>query len=298
MLGSRIRVVGFLSLVVLATAATVAVPARAQGPVSLCNSRLAVAVHPDSHLSFGAFPDTATCQPRSDGSSFSLSHLWPTTANSFTTVRIDQNVVRLSQVHELNPPTTEEVPGAIYAEYSVGVINITQIVEMSVNPITGRIDAARISYSLENNGEEPADVGLRWMLDANVANDPNAPYVIGGTRLAGEADFVSNIPDRFVIENTADPLKAGGGILTGGANVTPTRFLVSTASNLSSNAWFAAAGQTPMPFDTASATYWEQPQLLPGADVTFATQFGLGPADGSGGVGGGDGDGEPFAGCT
>jgi Ca2+-binding RTX toxin-like protein len=151
---------------------------------------------------------------------------------------------------------------------------------------------------VENNGDEPHDVGIRWMLDANVSNETTSPYVIGGTRLPGEADFVNNIPDRFVVENTTDPQRTAGGVLIGGATTTPSRFVVSSASNLSNSPWFVQTGQSLWPYDTASATYWERPQLAPGDQVTFATQFGLGPSAGSGGGGGGGGGEEPFEGCT
>jgi Ca2+-binding RTX toxin-like protein len=260
----------------------------------MCNSRLGVAVFADSRIAFGAFPSTATCAPSADGSSYTLSNLWPQTSTSFTTVKIDQEIRRLDQAQLLVPPTTEEVAGGVYSEYAIDDINITQVVQFAVNPMTGRTDAARISYAIENNGVTAHDVGIRWMLDANVSNDNTAPYLVGGSRVPGEADFVTNIPDGFEVENSTDPLRNAGGTLVGGGSTTPSRFVISTAANLTNNPWHFQAGSFTWPFDTASAAYWERLQLPPGGDVAFATQYGLGPAGG----GGGGGDGEPFPGCT
>ncbi len=255
----------------------------------VCNDRLSIQVVADGRLNFGAFPDPSTCREQISGGSYSLSFAWPQSVTSHTTVRIDGVDHMFNLGTQTTPPTI--VNGdSIFTQHNFGDINVAQVVQIGINPLTGQNDAARVSYTVENASQVPHAVGIRFFVDTKVGTSDNPTFFVNDRAITTETDFVGNIPESFTVQHPQLPAQAGGGTLSANfGNTTPSRFVIGQFGTFSGSEWdYQSSGRTI--FDSAFGAYWETPQLAPGTTTTYLMTYGVGP----GGQGGG---GNPIPGC-
>jgi hypothetical protein len=67
-------------------------------------------------------------------------------------------------------------------------IKVTQVVEI-VTSRTGYPDACLVFYQLENTDTRAHDVGLRAMVDTQIANNDGNPFAVGGRQVTNFVDF-------------------------------------------------------------------------------------------------------------
>jgi hypothetical protein len=102
----------------------------------------------------------------------------PTNPTSYTTLRID------SSNYIFNPnltPVVDELNLSSTSEYTIGSVKFKQIVTIVDNTSTGRRDTVQIKYIAQNTDVSLShNVGLRIMMDINIAGNDLAPIRVPG----------------------------------------------------------------------------------------------------------------------
>jgi len=214
---------------------------------------------------------------------------------SYTTVQIDgENYVFGGETdrragaganygEEIQVPEVED--DSIVSKYQIAEFEVTQKLELIQSTTTGLYDTARIEYSLTNTGDEPADLGLRIMLDTMLGENDGSPF-----RLEDEAITVDTRYDREELpdfyqsfDSLSDPHVTSQGSFISPEVDTPDRAKMSNWGSLADGVWdfnfnpgeeFIREGEYEI--DSAIALYWDPQEVQPGETVTYATSYGLG----------------------
>jgi Ca2+-binding RTX toxin-like protein len=282
-------VAGIAALLSLLITSLPSAAAQTPGAVSVCSDRVAVQVEPQGQLTFGAFPTPAP-ECGAGAQSYPLSFTWPSASTSFTTVRIDGSDNTFHEGTVITPPTA--INGdTVFMEMGFGEVNVAQLVQITTNPITGLVDAARVSYSVDNvsPNQTPHDVGIRFFVDARVGDSDNPTFFVNNEPVTTETSYFT-VPDSFSAQHPTIPTQAAAGTLGSNfGNITPNRFIIANFSSFTSSAWDTTASNQPLG-DSAFGVFWETGQLPPGNQATYTTTYGVGPGGQSGG-------GNPIKGC-
>jgi hypothetical protein len=267
-------------------ASTVASAKGEDGPPAVSdpfNDRLAIQVASSGQFNFGAFPDPTTGGARTDGTSFSLSFVWPSSpGTSFTTLRVADTATPVDT--NLNTPTTAPLDAPDHlsnvAGYTVATdLGVAQTLSVVNNPLSGHDDLGRIEYTVTNNGAVPHNVGLRYMNDVDVGGNDAAPFRVPNLgEVTTETNFLgADIPDFFnVFNDLTDSTKVGAAIFKGSGATTPDRVAITRWSTIASSLWDYTVTPGLATGDSAYAAWWDPTSLAPGASRTFVTYFGLG----------------------
>ena len=254
-------------------------PTTTGGVVDPCNGRLAIAVASDGTFNLGAFPNPQDCSFVAN-QSWDLMFSWPgSPGTSFTTIRVDGQDAVYGDGTQIQAPTDVNATTNSSA-FTHGDIIVTQTLSIVMNPQTGQPDAARIAYTIHNDGATSHAVGVRAMLDTEINYNDGAPFRLPGigaveneTSLTGAA-----IPASFqVFQDVGDPDHVAAGTLTGSGTVTPDRFVVAAWDGIVGTLWdYTTDPQASILDDSAYATYWNPQPLGVGQERTYVTYFGLG----------------------
>ncbi|MGH2807275.1 MAG: calcium-binding protein [Actinomycetota bacterium] len=270
-------------LLMISVAAVPLAPAGAQlAGIYLCNERISVFVTQNGRLSFGAYPDPTSCLERADGQSFALSGGWPGNTTSFTTLVVDGARYRYGDGSVVQTPTNTS-PTTTTSAQAFGGVLVRQTVAIVTNPLTGKEDAARITYEFFDPRQRPpgtgSRVGIRFMIDTQLGTNVQPPIVTDDGVIRQETDIAAGIPSQFRFGARREPRK-GGAILSSDIATQPIRFVVAPLSSLDAQEFDYTNGGASMPFDTAYAAYWQIDQLAPQRTMSFSTVFGLGGTEG------------------
>ena len=246
------------------------------------NDRLAVQVGGNGLFNFGAFPDPANGGARNDGSSFSLSFVWPSApSTSFTTLRVADSGTPVDTI--LSDPSSAPVDAADHLSnvtgYTVDDVGVTQTLSVVPNPLSGQVDLGRIEYTVTNNGTTAHNVGLRYMNDVDVANNDAAPFRVPNVGpVTTETDFSgAAIPTYFnVFNDLTDSTKVGVALLKGSGATTPDRVAIASWPGIHLTVWDYTTTPGAETGDSAYADWWNPAPLAPGASRTYVTYYGLG----------------------
>ncbi|HEY7476807.1 MAG TPA: Ig-like domain-containing protein [Actinomycetota bacterium] len=253
-------------------------PVEPTPTVDPCNARLAIQVATSGAFNLGALPDPSTCAATPD--SWDLTFAWPgSPGTSFTTVRIDGADEEYGDGTVVQSPTDVDATTNASA-FQHGDVRVTQTLSIVTNPQTGQADAARIAYTVRNDGTASHSVGVRAMLDTEINYNDGAPFRVPGIgAVETEADLSgAAVPASFqVFQDVNDPDHVAAGTLSGSGAVTPDRFVIAAWPGIVNTLWdYTTDPQRSITGDSAYATYWNPQPLGAGQERTYVTYFGLG----------------------
>ncbi|MEP6743710.1 MAG: CHAP domain-containing protein, partial [bacterium] len=244
-------------------------------PIS--SSRLAVQVGSDGRFNMGGLPDT---NGGAGPDSWDLMFRWPYEPwSSFSTLRVDG----IDSIYGLSG-TQIEAPTNINAttnrsKWQIGDIEVTQTIEIVLNPQTGQNDVAKISYTLRNTGPVSHNAGLRVMIDTEINYNDGAPFRIPGVGIINtETEFAgSSVPDTLqVFYDVTDNAHVAGSTLKSGGATAPDRLLLAHWPDISNTAYdYTITPGLNFADDSAYALYWNPTALAPASSRTYTTFYGL-----------------------
>ncbi|MGQ9778284.1 MAG: hypothetical protein ACUVRM_00200 [Bacillota bacterium] len=188
-------------------------------------------------------------------------------------------------------PTGEEVlpsvlqEGAIRTVWRYGDVEVIQHLSIVEGPTTGRLDTARIGYTLINRGAVSHRVGLRVVLDTMLGENDGAPFRVGERQILTDEALGGRAIEPYwqAFDSLEHPRVIAQGTLAGGELVPPDRIYFTNWGTLADAAWepplvpgrdFTRTGEFEL--DSAVALLWEERELPPGGSLTLATYYGLG----------------------
>lgn len=291
---------GIKVVIILAIALLLLIPAawgETNGLLAVENKLIKIFVN-NSGEETGRFAvDTTQGDPgRNDDNNKALIYGHPKPWTSFTTLRIDnQNFV-------FGKSTTKRagagLPGGemveaphrdgdrIITRYRYNkIIAVQQILDITSSPSTGALDTARIKYVCENQGDRPAEVGLRILLDTMLGSNDGAPFRVGDKEVTGEyALDRSRLPDFWqAFDSLEKPAVIAQSTLKGGEITTPNRLVFSNWGKAADNPWefpvetgadFTRLGEDEL--DSAVSMFWFPRRLNPGEQFSVVVYYGLG----------------------
>lgn len=162
--------------------------------------------------------------------------------------------------------------------WQVGNIKFTQVVEILPSH-TGKLDTCLIFYVLENGDSRAHDVGLRTMIDTQIASNDGNSFGLGGRAITRAADFNTpkDIPTVLEVRETSDPKRPGFvaqlTVKVGGTFEAPDR--------CSLTHWPGPSHSWDVPMenidgDAAVALYWNPRRLEAGGRRLIGYAYGLG----------------------
>jgi hypothetical protein len=240
------------------------------------NAFLAILVGANGRFNMGAFPNsTGGAGPNS----YDLTYRWPDPpSTSYTTVRIDGvDSIYGSSGTLLEAPTDIDAK-TNRSRWRVGDIEITQTLQLVINPQTGREDLGKITYLVRNVGTVSHTVGHRIMLDTEIARNDGVPFRVPGVGVVtNEAEFLGNaIPDTFQTFNANSPDRASVSVLKTNVEILPDRLVLANWDALSTARFdYTVVPSRSLTGDSAYAVYWNPRTIAAGASQTFTTYYGL-----------------------
>lgn len=232
---------------------------------------------------------------RKDDDNKALIYGRPKPWTSYTTVRVNGNNyvfgktttkragAGLAQGEIVEAPHLED--GRIIMKCSYGSVLVEQALDIVTSPTTGAKDTARIKYTIINQGDEPAAVGLRTVLDTMLGNNDGAPFRVGEQEITYDfAMKAEDYPDFWqAFDSFEQPSVIAQGTLRGGDVTPPDRFAITNWGNAADHSWelpiqpgreFVRAGEAEL--DSAVVMFWLPRQLEAGGTYSVVIYYGLG----------------------
>jgi hypothetical protein len=220
--------------------------------------------------------------PNDDNRILLYGHPYPW--SSFTTVRIDgSNYIYGSSVGTFtqNPTSYLTYIKTVWVTHNV---QVSQVLALTLNPSTNRVDTMEIRYMLENlDLTNSHNVGLRILLDTMLGSNDGAPFQVPGTgAVTTEREYVgSAIPDYWQsFDDLNNPTVVSQGTLRGGDATIPDRVIFASWPDFYSTTWDYAVtpgkifGSTYYP-DSSVGLYWNPITLGAGQRIEYVTYYGL-----------------------
>jgi hypothetical protein len=160
-------------------------------------------------------------------------------------------------------------------------LRVTETLSLVTNPFSGQPDVVDIAFETANEGIVALSVGVRALLDVQVADNDGAPYFVAGEgAVSTERDYrAAAVPPYWLAfeSDAGDPRQLRGvGILDSAGIVRPDRLVIAYWKDIRSQAWDYAINPTkPVTIDSAVALFWEPVPLAPGASRRVNTRYGL-----------------------
>jgi|GEM_PF-2139092 len=245
--------------------------------IDVFNTRFAVKVSSSGRFNLGALPDASGGQ---GPNSWDLMYRWPSTpSTSFSTLRIDgADSVYGSTGSQIEAPTDID-SSTNRSKWKIGDIEVTQIIQVVLNPQTLQNDVAKISYTTRNTGSVTHNVGLRVMIDTEINYNDGAPFRVPGTGIiTTESEFTGgNVPDTFqTFFNVTDNSHVAISTLRSGGATTPDRLVFARWPGIQgTNYDYIITPGDSLTSDSAYALYWNPTSLAAGASRTVTTFYGL-----------------------
>lgn len=94
--------------------------------------------------------------------------------------------------------------------WGIDKIKVTQVVEVLTSH-TGKLDTCLIYYLVENTDSRPHNIGLRAMIDTQIASNDGNSFAVAGRTVTNSADFKSakDVPATIDVRETSDPKRLG-----------------------------------------------------------------------------------------
>ena len=209
----------------------------------------------------------------------------PNPGTSFTTIRIDGNdyIYGSSEGTFVTLPHFEGT--SIVSDWMVENVVITQKLTI-IYSSTGNPDALEIKYSILNDAAASKDVGVRVMIDTQLAGNDGAPFTIPDVgNVTKEMDFVGvDIP---IYWTTMDSLTSPSVIAHGtlrGVRFDPDRFVIAHWPGIRNTEWdYIVDPDRYVTGDSAIGIWWNPISLSSGQSREVATFYGIGYVSEAGG---------------
>lgn len=255
---------------------------RAAGLVEIRNEFLRVIGHPESGRfvikTTGGDPELAT-----DDNKLLLYEEYPPTSS--TVIRIDGRDVRFgSDAGSFTLPMTVK-DNALVCVWTVGEVEVTQVLEFAKGLTTGRNDSVRISYAVLNKGSRPRKIGLRILLDTFLGRNDGAPFRVPGVGdITKETLFESvQVPDYwYAYDDLGEPSVRAQGTMRAEGLTPPDRVIFASWNRFERSLWDVAVSPERNfrrggvgPLDSAVAMYWMPVEVAGGERIGVSTMYGL-----------------------
>jgi hypothetical protein len=164
-----------------------------------------------------------------------------------------------------------------WAAWSVGNVIVTQVVEVLRSP-SNRFDTCLVYYTLDNANDSRFELGLRAMIDTQIAANDGNSFAVAGRIVTNFADFKEEekeIPRAIEVRETSDPEQRGHVAymtLKVGGDIQPPNRVSLTRWPGVSTAW-----QIPLKnigHDAAVALYWDVRRFEAGAQLHVGYAYG------------------------
>ena len=166
-----------------------------------------------------------------------------------------------------------------------GDVIVTQTLRFFRSSGTRVNDAAQIAYTIDNQGEKEARIGLRMMLDTKLGSNDGAPFRLGNLSITSEKLFhKEEVYDYWqAFDSFSIPKVVSQGTLKDSRLTPPSKLYLANWGTLVDSPWvidyeenrsFLRDGEVEQ--DTALALYWEPTLVLPATTRYIATAYGLG----------------------
>jgi len=260
-------------------------PRSAIPTVDLSNEIIGAKIRFDGRFDIGSF------QP----APWDILYHWPDDPwSSSTTIRVDGVSCRYGQTDCSNAAMTQSPynPDAVtdLSTWQVGNITVTQTLQITTGLSTGNPDTIKIQYNVTNNDSVPHDVGVRLLLDSEVAEQDGAMFRIPGlpSVVTTETElFPPNIPQYFQsFYDLSDRVHVAECIVGALDATLPDRLAIVSWNDFTSTTWdytinpandFTSGGGP----DSAVAMWWNPARLEAGTSRTYITYYGLAEITGS-----------------
>ena len=161
--------------------------------------------------------------------------------------------------------------------WAISGIKITQKLSIVKNPVTNNnFDTIEMQYIADNRNPYPAQVGVRIMLDLQLAGNDNSPIIVQGFgRVLQEQEWTgSSVPDAwYTLDDYYTPtLRAQGTFIT----PKPDRLLIGQWDYMKEDAqrWTYTPHASDIT-DTAVAVFWDPVTIPSFTSTTFTAYFGI-----------------------
>jgi hypothetical protein len=260
-------------------------PRSAIPTVDLSNEIIGAKIRFDGRFDIGSF------QP----APWDILYHWPDDPwSSFTTIRVDGVSCKYGELDCSNTSITQYPnnpdPVTDLSTWQVGNISVTQMLQITTGLTTGNPDTIKIQYSVTNNDSVAHDVGVRMLMDNEVADHDGAMFRIPGLPavITRETELFSpNIPEYFQsFYDLSDQVHVAECILGALDATLPDRLAIVSWNDISPTNWdytvnpandFTSGGKA----DSAAALYWNPARLEAGTSRTYITYYGVAGITGS-----------------
>ncbi|MCK4476439.1 MAG: PKD domain-containing protein [Methanophagales archaeon] len=201
--------------------------------------------------------------------------------SSFTTIRINGNDYRYGTEEALGGefislPHFDD--SSIVSTWKIDDVIITQRLTI-VYSATGNPDALQIKHIVENEGEMAKDIGIRVMIDTQLADNDGAPFVIPDVGdVTKELEFIgADVPVWWTtMDSLTDPTVIAHGTLRG-VGFDPDKFVIAYWPGISDTLWeYPVDPDCPITSDSAIGIWWNPVSVPAGGSREVATFYGIG----------------------
>lgn len=160
-------------------------------------------------------------------------------------------------------------------------VRITQILALKPNPYSGRSDVLDMRWDVTNEDTVALDIGIRSLLDVQIAGNDGAPYFIPGVgTVTLERRFSGAEVPPFWIAFEAkdfDPSRLRGlGLLRGPGVTTPDDLVLANWRKIQETPFdYTVDATRVITADSAVALYWRPRTVAPGAGFSVNTSYGI-----------------------
>lgn len=197
--------------------------------------------------------------------------------SSFTTVNINGKEYIYGTGETVTKPYFNSDSNVVISCESFDGIKVTQKLSFAQGYSSAK-DMLKAEYSIDNQTESSANVGIRIMIDPMLYDDDNAVISVNGGSITGETEFRNeSVPKEWSVENSEKNITVYG--ITECGN-TPDAVQFVNWNNAYENIWnYKTASQKIE--DCAVAFVWDFDGISPKENIELSTRYGFKSKDNS-----------------
>ncbi len=204
---------------------------------------------------------------------------------SFSTIMINGEHYKFGEERGSFSIPIQVKDDTLISVWSINNIDITQLLEFTDGPNTGRPDSCKISYMIHNKSGMAAEIGLRILLDTYLGRNDGSPFRIPGIgEIITETSFLKDkIPYYwYAYDDLGDPSVRAQGSLKYEGITPPDMVIFASWDRFNKYLWdfptvegrsFRRAVIGPL--DSATANYWLPVKVESGEKIGYSTLYGL-----------------------
>lgn len=193
-------------------------------------------------------------------------------ASSYTTININEKSYIFGQGDTIEEPKYNEKTSSIKCSQKFGDILVTQELELVTGFTYGFKDMVKITYNVDNLGEEKALVGIRLMIDPFIGQDDKGLIEIDNEAIMAETNiFGADFKGVWQIKSNYENVVAYG-------KSTENNYDSITFANwdkLYDNRWNYEVNEVEAILDSAVAMTWNEELLEANSSRTMDSTYGV-----------------------